>query len=260
MQTFLPYPSFAQSAKCLDSRRLGKQRVETLQLLKALTEPAYGWQNHPATRMWRGYVPALASYGVTICNEWLSRGYRDTCRDKIAQYIVGDCSLPPSPGASQADWTQYGDDVIRRLRPGSELPLETCVFNAQTLAHRHQVEACLRAAFKAARETPSEVLLIAPDPAVLWPATQRVLATLPAAACFIRGHSAYAPVRHRSAKRGDETGRALHSAVASTSTNAIRHTSVPESSGSMRSRTTRSGASRAWRSTAAGPSAASSTA
>lgn len=90
--------------------------------------------------------------------------------------------LPPSPRASQADWTQYGYDVIKRLRPGSELPLETCVFNAQTLADRHQVEACLRAAFKAARETPSEVLLIAPDPAVLWPAAQRVLATLPAAA------------------------------------------------------------------------------
>jgi hypothetical protein len=27
MQTFLPYPSFVKSAKCLDYRRLGKQRA-----------------------------------------------------------------------------------------------------------------------------------------------------------------------------------------------------------------------------------------
>ena len=33
MQTFLPYADFAQSAKVLDMKRLGKQRVEVLQLL-----------------------------------------------------------------------------------------------------------------------------------------------------------------------------------------------------------------------------------
>lgn len=38
MQTFLPYKSFEQSAACLDNKRLGKQRVEVLQILKALPD------------------------------------------------------------------------------------------------------------------------------------------------------------------------------------------------------------------------------
>jgi len=96
MQTFLPYPSFTQSASTLDSRRLGKQRVETIQILKALNAPSYGWQNHPATRMWRGHSSALSAYGLAICDEWLSRGFKDTCRDKILSFSTPDFpSLPP---------------------------------------------------------------------------------------------------------------------------------------------------------------------
>ena len=34
MQTFLPYSSFTESAKILDWRRLGKQRVEGMQIIK----------------------------------------------------------------------------------------------------------------------------------------------------------------------------------------------------------------------------------
>ena len=50
MQTFLPYSSFTQSAQALDYRRLGKQRVEAKQLILALTQPKYGWKNHPAAK------------------------------------------------------------------------------------------------------------------------------------------------------------------------------------------------------------------
>ena len=87
MQTFLPYSSYAKSAEVLDMRRLGKQRVETLQILNALTDSEYGWQNHPAVNMWRGYEYELIEYGIAICNEWISRGYKDTCLEKIAQKI-----------------------------------------------------------------------------------------------------------------------------------------------------------------------------
>lgn len=83
MNTFLPYPNFAESAKCLDRQRLGKQRVESLQLLKTVFTSTGGWRNHPAAKMWHGYAPALAAYGVTMCDEWINRGYKDTCRDKI---------------------------------------------------------------------------------------------------------------------------------------------------------------------------------
>lgn len=83
MQTFLPYADFEKSAKCLDMRRLGKQRVECLQILTALKTPEYGWQNHPAVKMWRGYTGALICYSRAICYEWRSRGYKDTCLEKI---------------------------------------------------------------------------------------------------------------------------------------------------------------------------------
>ena len=69
MQTFLPYADLAASCRVLDDRRLGKQRVETFQVLRALTWPEYGWKNHPVTKMWRGFVPGLVAYGVASCRE-----------------------------------------------------------------------------------------------------------------------------------------------------------------------------------------------
>ena len=86
MQTFLPYEDFAECAKVLDYRRLGKQRVECLQILKALTLPSYGWQNHPAVKMWRNHEQSLVDYSRAICLEWIKRGYKDTCLDKIAAF------------------------------------------------------------------------------------------------------------------------------------------------------------------------------
>ncbi len=93
MQTFLPYNDFKESAKVLDRQRLGKQRVETLQLLKALRGETKGWVNHPAAKMWRGYENALAIYGVVICEEWVRRGYKDTCREKIMAYRDTDSAV-----------------------------------------------------------------------------------------------------------------------------------------------------------------------
>ena len=83
MQTFLPYPDFRISAKCLDYRRLGKQRVEVLQLLNALRGESKGWRNHPAAIMWEGCEHALVIYGIIMCDEWIVRGYTDTIRDKL---------------------------------------------------------------------------------------------------------------------------------------------------------------------------------
>jgi hypothetical protein len=95
MQTFLPYPGFAESARVLDYRRLGKQRVEVLQLLKALLADG-GWSNHPAANMWKHRENSLVSYGIAICNEWISRGYKDTCLDKISAFWdeYAESSLP----------------------------------------------------------------------------------------------------------------------------------------------------------------------
>ena len=78
MQTFLPCPDFADTAAVLDSRRLGKQRAETIQVLRALTVPGYGWRHHPAAAMWAGYEEALVRYGLVICAEWRRRGHADS--------------------------------------------------------------------------------------------------------------------------------------------------------------------------------------
>ena len=83
MQTFIPYDTFACSAMCLDYRRLGKQRVETYQLLRANLGIVDGWKNHPAAIMWRDNTHGLIAYGVAMCDEWVRRGYQDTTKEKI---------------------------------------------------------------------------------------------------------------------------------------------------------------------------------
>lgn len=87
MQTFLPYSDFAVSAKCLDKKRLNKQIVEVAQILKAINNPLYGWQNHPAVNMWRGYQCALAKYGLACYEEWRARHTSLTAKHKSGEQI-----------------------------------------------------------------------------------------------------------------------------------------------------------------------------
>ena len=67
----LPHADFAMSVATLDTLRLGEQRVEALQVLRALTRPGYRWQHHPAVRMWRAHAEAVAAYGLAVCAEWV---------------------------------------------------------------------------------------------------------------------------------------------------------------------------------------------
>lgn len=99
MQTFLPYPDFRKSAQALDTRRLGKQRVEVIQILNALTNPhARGWVNHPAVLMWKGHELALCEYGEVICEEWI---YERLCVDNcLSQILRLEATLLPEPKTS----------------------------------------------------------------------------------------------------------------------------------------------------------------
>lgn len=97
MQTFLPYPNFAESACVLDRQRLGKQRVEVLQILRALRDGG-GWKNHPAVKMWKNHEGALIWYGEAIVREWTSRGYKNNV--SYREFYVPDeefqgAELPP---------------------------------------------------------------------------------------------------------------------------------------------------------------------
>jgi hypothetical protein len=61
VQPFLPFTDFEETAQSLETRRLGKRRVETLQIVRAPTRPGYARRNHPAIRMWREYEEAAHS-------------------------------------------------------------------------------------------------------------------------------------------------------------------------------------------------------
>lgn len=104
MQTFMPHPDFAASAMTLDRQRLGKQRVEGMQVLNALAPdyPHRGWRNHPAVLMWRGHEGALARYVLAVCREWTSRGYKDTIAPRmealISTHPEWNHDLPPWMG------------------------------------------------------------------------------------------------------------------------------------------------------------------
>ena len=105
MQTFLPYPSFTEVASVLDTKRLGKQRVEGSQILHIITMPDYvgGWMVHPAVKMWRGYQYALQLYVNTMITEWKRRGFRNTMQyydlagvEIIFPWWLGDLRLHDS--------------------------------------------------------------------------------------------------------------------------------------------------------------------
>jgi hypothetical protein len=98
MQTFLPVPSFTESAIMLDNKRLGKQRVEAYQILRTLLGKSKGWKAHPAVQMWKGYERALTLYGIAMCAEWESRGFSDTVEEKIGCLILEKWGCtPPTP-------------------------------------------------------------------------------------------------------------------------------------------------------------------
>lgn len=131
MQTFLPYADFSKSAQSLDYKRLGKQRVEAYQIIRAITGEANGrgWTNHPATNLWRGYEGTLAVYGQVMCMEWINRGYNDTMLSRFANYILNfdTFDLPPIIG-NTAFHLSHQSNLIRKdpeyYRPifGADIP------------------------------------------------------------------------------------------------------------------------------------------
>lgn len=92
MQTFLPLPDMGESVKVLDNKRLGKQRVEALQILNALQGKSRGWRNHPAVRMWEGYEDALSTYHNLCILEWVYRGFRNNMR--LMEEVGGHPVMP----------------------------------------------------------------------------------------------------------------------------------------------------------------------
>lgn len=153
MQTFLPCADFGETARVLDGRRLGKQRVETIQVLRALTVPGYGWRHHPAAAMWAGYEEALVRYGLDICSVWCQRGHADTC----AATLVADLARGTGMATPR---TQL------ELSAAGELPLW---LGTSALHHSHQAALV--------RKNPAHYRPLFPDVPddlpYVWPASDR---------------------------------------------------------------------------------------
>jgi len=105
MQTFFPFQNVNKTVQCLDNRRLGKQRVEAIQILNILLgySTSSSWVNHPAVKMWRSYEPYLVKvYLRKIMDEWIKRGYKnEKCEKHWMKFILhekirGKNSIKPS--------------------------------------------------------------------------------------------------------------------------------------------------------------------
>lgn len=118
MQTFLPYADFDRSVRALDAKRLGKQRVEALQIIRALTWDDYGWANHPATLMWKGFEEALGRYGFACCEAWVGLGFGDTCAATITTDLraagIVTVRTQPELAAAAALPPWLGDAALHR--------------------------------------------------------------------------------------------------------------------------------------------------
>jgi hypothetical protein len=91
MQTFLPFASFECSAAVLDLKRLRNQTYrECVTLING------GWSNHPASKMWQGYYPALALYSIKLLEELTSRGYHyQKWYDFFNPFLTDHIKWPP---------------------------------------------------------------------------------------------------------------------------------------------------------------------
>ncbi len=112
---------FEESARLLDSPRLGKQRVETLQILRALELPDYGWANHPAVLMWRGRTPALVSYGLAMVRVWRERGFADTTDRQIGEFAPEVVGVPQAELAAAGLLPSWVGDEALHLSHRSNL-------------------------------------------------------------------------------------------------------------------------------------------
>lgn len=93
MQVFMPYTNIIESVKCLDNKRLGKQRIE----IKYMLEMMYGmWpeRKHPVIEMWEDYPRFLHIIYKFTVKEWIIRGCKNTLPTSL-EFVKTDPIPPP---------------------------------------------------------------------------------------------------------------------------------------------------------------------
>lgn len=114
MQTFLPKKSPTFGIEYLDYKRLGKQRVETLQIVNALKGKSKGWVSHPATKMWRGYENALIEYGILCCQFWKKLGYDDNVEVQLYFLKTKDPIIYPIWLCDERIYSSHRSNLLRK--------------------------------------------------------------------------------------------------------------------------------------------------
>lgn len=121
MQTFLLHTDHHITAKLLDYKRLGKQRLECTQLMDVLLRKANllqdgktGWNNHVAVEYWytaiKNCLPYLILYTDIMIEEWINRGYKNTIdTTKYKEIISKNANLFRF---DESIWRTYENDVI----------------------------------------------------------------------------------------------------------------------------------------------------
>lgn len=121
MQTFITNFNLTQSAQNLDNKRLGKQRVEAIQIARCLLVKENRWDSHPAVKMWRGHESILLLYIYVHIYEWhFVRGFKS---EKCIDYYNELTSIHSSNGKyySSPPWLTkefieaHRSNLIRKL-------------------------------------------------------------------------------------------------------------------------------------------------
>jgi len=94
MNTFLPYSSFADTAKVLDLVRLNSCINETLVILRSHSKVypvkertgLSGWEGHTVALFWKGYEYQLALYGLALAKEWYGRPLPTSASNKLDSF------------------------------------------------------------------------------------------------------------------------------------------------------------------------------
>lgn len=87
-----PITNIRYTAKILDDRRLGKQRVEAKQIIDAIEKGGKGWSRHPATAAWR-YYP-IDYYPQVNTGSVSGRSTVDILPSSITPHRIDDAYLP----------------------------------------------------------------------------------------------------------------------------------------------------------------------
>lgn len=130
--TFRPYADHARSARVLDDKRLGKQRVEAMQIMSAmmakLTGETGGWTNHPIVNMWAGldnpyidhacgqlHLRDLLDYYYACRDEWRSRGFKHQMDYKILPFSMIIQFTGPWQADHQLPWTSADEKRHKQI-------------------------------------------------------------------------------------------------------------------------------------------------